>query len=307
MRPSLTIMLALGAALSLTAISVTSPAQAEVPVDAEKSSLSNSGTVILKAGTPGSSGGGFVAPASTGGSGGMCSYNGSQIPCTKDGGWWSAAKGCYISGPVTFFEPENTGAPASVDDSAFFECAYPGGGVSILRLPINDPIIAVDPEVLARRAIEQMGLQAITIGIVPEPGPDSIGLVGLPVWMWVDQPAPTTWGPLTGSASDGATTVTATARVATIDWNMGDGSVVTCTTPGTPYTDAYDDAMSPDCGHRYTRTSVNEPGQAYLITATSEWEITWTGGGQTGVIPLTLTTNAPIRVGELQVLTTRQG
>ena len=60
-------------------------------------------------------------------------------------------------------------------------------------------------------AIENMHLRAIDIGIAPEPGPDSIGLVGMPVWMWAANPDEHTVGPITESASAGGITVTATA------------------------------------------------------------------------------------------------
>ncbi len=149
-----------------------------------------------------------------------------------------------------------------------------------------------------------MGLKAIAIGIVPEPKPGSIGLVGMPAWMWVAQPAPNTWGPITRGASAGGVTVTATAKVHDVVWSMGDGSVVTCTSPGTPYQDSYGKRDSPDCGHTYTRTSRGKSGDAYPISATSHWLITWAGGGQTGTINLDFTAGTQIKVGEMQVLVT---
>lgn len=150
-----------------------------------------------------------------------------------------------------------------------------------------------------------MGLRAIDIGIVPEPTPDSIGLVGLPTWMWVDEPSESTWGPITRSASAGGVTVTATAEVDRVEWEMGDGQRVICTSAGTPYQDHFGKADSPDCGHRYTRTSADEPDDAYAVTATSFWEITWTGGGQSGTIAMDFTDSTQVRVGEMQVIVTR--
>ena len=41
------------------------------------------------------------------------------------------------------------------------------------------------PAVVARSIVEQMQLRAITIGMVPEDRPGSMGVVGLPLWMWV--------------------------------------------------------------------------------------------------------------------------
>ena len=64
-----------------------------------------------------------------------------------------------------------------------------------------------------RSRSSRCSLSAINIGIAPEPGPDSIGLVGMPVWMWAKDPNDHTVGPITASASAGGITITATAKV----------------------------------------------------------------------------------------------
>jgi hypothetical protein len=167
----------------------------------------------------------------------------------------------------------------------------------------------VDPVILAWRATASMGLRAIDMQIAPTPvsdNPDSMGLVGLPVWMWADQSA-ATWGPQTASASDGPVNVTVTARVDHVEWNMGDGTVISCDQPGTPFDPtrhAVEDG-SPDCGHTYFQISQRQPDGLYTVTATSHWIAAWTDDtGQTGTIPFELTTSEQIRVGELQVLRT---
>ncbi len=45
-----------------------------------------------------------------------------------------------------------------------------------------------DPRVLAQTAIASMNLRPISIGIVPEDRPGSVGLVGMPVWLWAASP-----------------------------------------------------------------------------------------------------------------------
>ena len=143
--------------------------------------------------------------------------------------------------------------------------------------------------------------------IAPAPvsdNPDSMGLVGLPVWMWADQTA-ATWGPQTASASDGPVNVNVTARVDHVEWNMGDGTVVSCDQPGTPFdpTRYTVEDRSPDCGHTYLQTSNRQPDGLYAVTATSHWIAEWTDDtGQTGTIPFELTTTEQIRIGELQVI-----
>ncbi len=67
-------------------------------------------------------------------------------------------------------------------------------------------------------------------------------------------------------------------------WTMGDGTQVRCPGPGTPYQpDADPKASSPDCGHTYQTSSGDQPGGVFPVTATVTWNVTWAGGGQTGV------------------------
>ena len=161
------------------------------------------------------------------------------------------------------------------------------------------PGTEVDFEALAARAVRSMGIEPITIGIVPEDEPGRVGIVGMPVWMWVQEPGPTTYGPVEAEASAGDVTVTATAGVDRIVFDMGDGTTVTCHGPGTPYEDRYGKTDSPDCGHRYT-----EQGDPYTVTATSYWVAQWQGPGDIGgTIELERTTQTQVIVGEAQVIT----
>lgn len=158
----------------------------------------------------------------------------------------------------------------------------------------------VDPRVLAQQAISSMTLRAPEIRMAPPPGSVS-GLVGLPVWMWVERSADIT-GPARASASTGGMTVTAVAQVSEVLWDMGDGSTVTCDL-GTPYVDGAGTA-SPDCGYRYAQASSRHVpgGGPWPITATSTWTITWSGGGMSGTETLSLSSSSELFVGELHVL-----
>ncbi|MEU9485934.1 ATP/GTP-binding protein [Streptomyces decoyicus] len=161
------------------------------------------------------------------------------------------------------------------------------------------PARAVDPAVLAQEAVDKMKLTGPDIGIVPKPG--GKGLVGLPVWMWTDKTAEA-YGPNKASATAGAVTVTATAKVSQIVWDMGDGHKVTCTTAGTPYKSSYGKKSSPDCGYRYSRSSKDQEGHKYPVTATSTWAIDWRGGGQTGQLTETRQSQTQVSIGQLKVL-----
>ncbi|WP_185749100.1 PKD domain-containing protein [Humibacillus xanthopallidus] len=188
------------------------------------------------------------------------------------------------------------------NDGAIYQCLVAGSDVNgdrVLLFWAGGPPPAApppDPRVLARQAVTAMQLKAVTIGIVPEPRPGSVGIIGLPTWMWVDGPAENTWGPITRTASAGGFTVRATAKVKKIVWDMGDGTQVVCLTKGTPYADSFGRQSSPDCGHTYTRQG------SYAVTATSYWSVTWTGVGESGVIPLDLSRTTNITMGEAQVI-----
>ncbi|MFE7302557.1 ATP/GTP-binding protein [Streptomyces sp. NPDC057579] len=189
-------------------------------------------------------------------------------------------------------------------DGAVYEqsCSYGGDdGYHVIRMvwAADPPTGGVDPAVLAQRAVDKMRLRGPDIGIVPKAG--GHGLVGLPVWMWTAKTAEA-YGPNTASASAGAVTVTATATVDRIEWDMGDGHQVTCTTAGTPYKSSYGKKSSPDCGYRYLRSSKDEPGAKYPVTATSTWTIDWRGAGQTGQLTQTRQSQTQVSIGQLKVL-----
>ncbi|MFF5808745.1 ATP/GTP-binding protein [Streptomyces sp. NPDC012746] len=160
--------------------------------------------------------------------------------------------------------------------------------------------VAVDPAVLAQQAVDSMLLTGPKIA---SPRAEGTYTVGVPMWLWVI-PSPTTWGPNQASASAGGITVTATARVASVSWRMGDGSSLTCSGPGTVYTAARGLSASPDCGHRYRSTSAGQPGGKYQGTATTTWTVNWavTGGGQSGQLTEVRESDFSVSVGELQVV-----
>ncbi|PWI05143.1 ATP/GTP-binding protein [Streptomyces sp. NWU339] len=156
----------------------------------------------------------------------------------------------------------------------------------------------VDPAVLAQRAVDSMTLLGPDIA-----SPRAAGkyTVGIPMWMWVNQSA-TTYGPNTASASAGGITVTATAKVSKIGWQMGDGASVTCNGPGTPYQASEGMAESPTCGHVYSKTSAGAQNGKFPVIATSTWTIDWQGGGAAGQLTEVRQTNVQVAIGEVQVV-----
>ncbi|MEU4360769.1 hypothetical protein [Promicromonospora sp. NPDC023987] len=268
------------------------------------------GEIIVGVGTPGE--GESAAPVGTPDPGTdkerACRFGGNVIDCESQFGVWDGR--CYVE--VADPQPsKDDDVWAGHDDGVIVVCmpyiCVPQPGQD--TIPVADcpgrsvywapraPDSDVDPAVLAERAVDRMQLQPIDIGIVPEDKPGSVGIVGMPQWMWVNEPAPNTFGPITASASAGGHTVTATASVDKVVWDMGDGNTVTCVGAGTPYEDRFDIADSPDCGHRYTKQG------EYEVTATSYWTVEWDGIGQTGIIPVERTNSTNIVMGEAQVIT----
>ncbi|MFE9912523.1 ATP/GTP-binding protein [Streptomyces clavifer] len=192
------------------------------------------------------------------------------------------------------------------DDGAVYKVACDSGRGGVVFVPTGEAgpgAPTIDPEVVARKAAASMRLDGPK---VVSPRAAGTYVVGMPMWMWAE-PSPSTFGPVSASATAGGVTVTATAEVTRLRWSMGDGATVTCHGPGTQYRKPREVTESPDCGHLYERPSYDEPGGRYRGTATSAWTITWSApalgdGGQ-----FTETRQAPftVDVREVQVVNTR--
>jgi hypothetical protein len=261
----------------------------------------------------GGSGGGVPQPR-------VCTWGLQEVPCVdENGSTWSAGAQCYVGRALATvvggsFNPELTQAEfdqRTADGQQPYECLAPDWVVPmrITYIWLDGPP-PVDPQVVAEQAIARLQVEAVDIGMAPSTvsdDPDSLGLVGLPVHMWAEDPGASTVGPTSASATAGAVTVTATARLDRVVWSMGDGTSVTCTGPGTPYDPSRGALPSPDCGHEYTTTSASQPGDAFTVTATSYWVVDWVGGGQSGQVTFELSDSDQVRIGESQVVVTRGG
>lgn len=300
------------ASLSVSTRAAADPISCEPPTQYDEST----GQCTIAVTVPPSEGGGDDGGGSDGGGSGGGSdegvgsnkcrnYDGEEIPCKSKWGVWNGSLHCYI-------RPADSVPPPS---AAVWEGSFPNGGIYTCRSakPGDDDEVGVefdiwlpspppglppppDPGQLAEQAVAKMNLRAIDIGIVPEDREDRVGVIGLPTWMWAEDPGDQTTGPITETASAGGYAVVATARVVKIVWDMGDGATVTCNGPSTPYEDRYGKQESPDCGHTYTKDGT------YTVKATSHWEIEWEGMGQSGVIPMGLSRETSIRMGEAQAV-----
>ena len=309
----LTRIVSLAVAFCVLTLAAT-PAAADDLVDINKGAGGTDGTVAVRpvdestrpGGLSGGAGATSVGLKRTGKR--TCTYLGKEVDCTSSTGVWSQEQQCWVQ-RMSPQPPADDPIWAGHDGGTIYWCQDPialdgvMGGGHMFWAPsagaAGAPVL-VDPVTLAEEAVDRMNLRAIQVGITPPEGPDSYTLVGIPTWMWVDEPGPVTWGPITRTASAGSVTVTATARVASVVWDMGDGTVVSCG-KGTPYQDAYGADESPTCGHRYAA-----PGR-YPVTATSNWDVDWSGAGQSGTISFTLTRDASIWVRQAHGLISQQG
>jgi len=218
-----------------------------------------------------------------------------SLPCSSDLGQWSNSEQCYLK--IFDGESEN---PRDFRKFHCFSPHYAGAiDTQVVTIIFNGQM--ADPEAIARELVASLQLHAIHIGLAPHAG--STGLVQLPVWMWAADPDGRTWGPASASKTEQGLTVVVTASVKTVDWDMGDGTIVTCGV-GTARPTGGGTNASPDCGHTYTTTSAGKPGGAFNVTATSHWTINWAAGAQQGTFPFELSDTAPLTIIESRAVLT---
>jgi len=242
-------------------------------------------------------------PSQPNNTGGGCAWRGQTVPCWIEGIGWYSSDGCYYDRDEEQRLPSLQPPPEGMTVYWKYCIAEVGPDGQplvtdrgLVALP-NPP--AANPEAAARRALATITLPLPQLGIAPDPGPGSAGLVGLPVWMWTQN----TVGPIAAFDQTGPLRVDIKATVSEIRWNMGDGNSVTCAGAGTPYQASYGGSSSPTCGYTYTTPSRNEPGGRYTVTATATWRVDWSGGGFSGTITTTRVSQpVTLRIEELQVV-----
>ena len=168
----------------------------------------------------------------------------------------------------------------------------------------GDPAVpVVDPVVLMQVARNRLALPEPAVAFNPAPPDEQI--VQVPSWLWID---PAQWRAASASASAGAVTATVTAVPQRVVWDMGNGDGVVCDGPGRAYERRFADTPeATDCKYTYRQSSAGVgPRDAYTVTATVQWRLSWSatgapGGGDLGTVAMTTTTE--LQVAELQALT----
>ena len=218
-----------------------------------------------------------------------CQYKGKTVACTEQSGWFHSGRNCYV-GPLVMDTRER-----NHETWELHPCIAPdGGGLPPVWVPPNPPPPPPPPPVLAAQLFEQMPITDVNIGVTPYPG--GLGLLGLPTYLWVKNPAASFGEHAIGPLCVRGLCVQGSSTIDKVVWRMGDGSVETCPNAGTAYQDHHGRDPSPTCGHRY-----KSPGE-YTVEATTDWTFHWSGGGVTGTIPAQTTSTVTIEIGEAQAV-----
>ncbi|NIK56863.1 hypothetical protein [Kribbella shirazensis] len=245
-------------------------------------------------------------------------FEGQVVPCRTADGFFDAASGCYLTPTDAPFGIGISSDPDSYPPGTkFYNCWVILGvidgkpyGIERAQDVIREPgeTRTIDPRVAARQVVETMSFVAPQLGLSPyvQSG-DHVGIVNVPIWMWVTDPGPTTTGPQKKTAAIGGVSITATGTVDRIEWSMGAGKSVTCKGAGTPFTvgmaagkSLKDMPSSPTCGFKYSKASHCEKSGSYTVTATTYWTVHWTGGGMQGDIPLDFSRSVQLQITDLR-------
>ena len=231
--------------------------------------------------------------------------SGSRPTCTAGDG--TVGEASYIRVPDDLLT-EGQKAKVAADGGSYYWKRCGGQTVSTMEAAAAFLLPArtrggtsVDPAQLATEALQRTPLPEPKITMAP--APDIPQLVNLTTFLWL--PAEQ-WQTATASASAGGVTSTVTATPTRVIWDMGEGDKVVCDGPGVPYRpDLPDERQPSDCHFTYRFSSAGAPGNAFTVTATLEWETTWSVsgapvGGSLGTVRRSASTR--VQVAELQTV-----
>ena len=165
-----------------------------------------------------------------------------------------------------------------------------------VAVPLAAPdgtMVAVDPGVLAAQAVARLSVPAPAIMISPHPSDNQwqVSAVGLPLWVWADDP-----GPVTSTVTEQGINIVMQANRGSVQFDWGDATSSVCNQMRPRPANLDPLTPSPDCGHTYLRRG------DYTITATAGWAVTWQALGQSGTLPLSSSATSAIPVREFQSL-----
>jgi hypothetical protein len=267
------------------------PAQAEI---GDHTGGTDAGAVVV-GGTP-------IAIAVVAPSGTLASYRraGARAGPRWTCGYYQFTNGSTSSISIDIDRRSGPVQPVAGEGYAFF-CYDDRGDLVHSWFGVYQPADPFAGLFAAERAAE-LALERLEL---PDPlvrfNPPDDQIVGLPSWLWVDQP----WVAADVSASVSAVTSTVVATPVMVTWDMGDGSRVMCAGPGTPYdvTRSRGSQVS-DCSHTYQNPSHARAGGVYEVTATVVYAVSWiaTNGRDGDLGTVTRASTVPVRVVEVQAV-----
>lgn len=234
---------------------------------------------------------GRSAEGARGGQSGECTWT--HVPDGEvQAVWWEAGSeiGLDEDGEIT---------DASEYAWYWMSCPAGDGGHTLDLIPVRRDEGPVDPALLREEAIDRLRLPIPTVAM----NPTGEQVVHVETWLWIDDAI---WRTHSRSVSAGGITTTVTAAPRRVLWDLGNGDTTVCDGPGAAYDPSRPaEGQTTDCSYTYAHTSAGQPDDAYQVSATVEWEVSWSVTGASGGGPLpALFTSTPVsvRVAEMQAL-----
>ena len=252
-------------------------------------------------------------------SGGTCqtnptiTINGTTYPCgvnDGEGHWWFVSPGCYGQdlNPQPPAGDPAWGTSGPGQGTAVFDvsCAAPPTHTGSQRQAGGCSTAVCGNGVPAWQTTAEGMTIAPAISMSPMPLPPTppavnataTGFVNESVWLWTATDLSTFASPPQGA---GAASITVTRTLKSVDWDMGDGTLLHCgiNSPGIAYDPKYGNQPAPDpqCSHLYTVPGV------YTVKATATWTLSAVFGNGTTTQPLVRTSKASsvvVTIGEAQ-------
>lgn len=227
-----------------------------------------------------------------GGAAGQCTW--SAVPEGEVGSlpWASAEEGQPV-------DDAGNPQPPEAFDWYWVSCPDGDGGETRELVPVTPDAAVVDVDQLREEAVGRLELLHPTVAM----NPTGDQVVHVETWLWIDEGG---WVPQSASVTAGGVTATVTATPRRVVWDLGNGDVLVCDGPGTAYDPGRGaDEQSSDCAYAYAHSSAGQPGDAYQLTATVEWDVAWavSGAAGGGALPaMSTSTSVPVRVAEMQAL-----
>lgn len=225
-----------------------------------------------------------------------------KIDCKDGDGYWNNRHQCYWQ----LADEQEDPPPGKSDKGAWYTCKpKDGDDATVVEWRDTPPpgVHTLTPRQAAARLIDTIKFDGINIGMAPRVNPEwdhRRSYVGVPIWMWAKDRTDKNWGPYTYTRTLGGQTITVKAKVTSVLWDMGDGNTEACGNEGTEYNTGYGFTESPTCGHIYRQTSKSKADNRYTVTATSQWQVTWSGGGDSGEASTKATSTEKVEIREAQ-------